>query len=150
MIRSRVTRYTYGTSTLLPFREGVDPVGRRTLDSDGNPYCEDRFRVFVSNGDSIEVEHVVERQTMPLRVDQENIFIGLYRALPPHPDYVDEPQCESIGSLTIDLSKVMHLPREQRLVRVMFKFGTTEIEVDAINVHTQQHVGCSLRFDASY
>lgn len=149
MIRSRLTRYTYGADVAPQFRPGIDPEDRRLSTPHGD-MCAGRFSVFVSNGDEVEAESTVTHQFWPIYENQERIDFTFYRTVPRSPVYVDEPQSEAIGKLTIELGESTRLPLAERIVDVEFRFGNTEIDVQAVNAHTGQRVGCALRFDCTY
>jgi hypothetical protein len=150
MIRSRLTRYTYGCDTALPFRPGVDPQAKRILDHSGRALCNDRFQIFIRNGDSAEADDSVSHSFAPVHPEQTAVGFTFYRTVPRDPGYVDDSDVEAVGTLKIELGDAMNLPVDQRSIRVMFRFGNTEIEVQAVNEHTGEQMRCTLRFDTTY
>ncbi|MBL7252716.1 Hsp70 family protein [Paractinoplanes lichenicola] len=150
MIRSRLARYTYGCDSAMAFRPNVDPQTKRWLDHNGKAWCTGRYQIFIRNGDSAELDDMVNHSFSPLDPEQTSLSFTFYRTVPRDPVYVDETAAESIGNLTVQLGDAMSLPLEQRSVRVMFRFGNTEIEVEAVNEHTGEQMTCTLRFDTAY
>jgi hypothetical protein len=150
MIRSRLARYTYGSGMVVAFRPSVDPPEKRILDHEGRALCVDRFAIFIRNRDAVEVSDTVSHTFTPVYPDQAEMDFEFHRTVTRDPGYIDDPQSEAIGTLRIELGDAMNLPLDSRAVRVMFRFGNTEIDVEAVNVHTGQQMHCSLRFDSAY
>jgi hypothetical protein len=148
-IRSRIARYTYGTGWSDLFRKGIDPDGKKET-REGVEYCKDRFRICVREGAAVEYDEVVVQQFIPVTSGQTEMTLPFYRTLDQAPEYVDAPGCEPLGDVTVVLGTAMDLLRPQRAVRVRFRFGGTQIEVTAVNVHTKQEYTCELRFHATY
>jgi hypothetical protein len=60
------------------------------------------------------------------------------------PRYVDEPTCELLGHVNVDLKEVMRLHLDQRTVQVSMRFGETEIKTRVVLVETGRELEHSL------
>ncbi len=149
-IRARRSRYTYGCDTATPFDHDRDPRDKLILDDAGQTLCRGRFQAFVQNGDTVEADAVTGRVFAPIYAEQRTVGFEFFRTIRRNPRYTDDPDCEQIGTATVDLGSAMDLPLEQRSVMVLMRFGQTEISVQGINMHTNQEVNTTLRFDTSY
>ncbi|NJP43278.1 Hsp70 family protein [Actinacidiphila epipremni] len=151
LIISRRSRYTYGCAVVWDFEPGRDPVSKRIYDPEGNAKCSNRFMIFVRNGDTVETGSVEEPKSFsPLYADMKSVVFQFFRTLTEQPRYIDEPGCEAIGTLTVELGSAMTLPLAQRNVLVHLGFGDAEISVRAVNQHSGQELDTTLRFDGGY
>jgi hypothetical protein len=143
---ARKTKFTYGCKTAFLFRPGVDAESRRFEDDAGRPLCE-RFQVFVTAGATVEVDHEVVRELLPIFSKQRVLELALCATHERDPQYVDEPGSQQIGLLSVDLEEVMHLPLADREILVAMRFGETEIRVRGTVKHSGKVVEATLRFD---
>lgn len=149
VIHARRSRYTYGCQITRPFEPIQDPVGKRITGPTGTLLCTARFNVFVTIGDTIEVDHVTTGVFSPIFEEQTGLHFQFYRTGSREPRYVDEAGCEEIGNLIIELGDATQLPLDQRDVQVEMRFGGTDISVLGRNLHTGEQVRTSLRFDVT-
>ena len=149
-IWSRRAKFTYGCDVRMPFDEVRDAGRPRVIDEDGKPRC-DRFSIFVSAGQEVRVGSSAPPQTfVPSTSAQKEVPFVFYASRDQDPRYVDDPGVQAIGQVTVKLAGAMHLPREQRKLAVRMKFGETQIEVDAVNVHTGKSEQTQLEFNSTY
>ncbi|KAF9979747.1 hypothetical protein BGZ75_009259, partial [Mortierella antarctica] len=59
-VSARVSRRCYGVSCEMPFEDGLDPISLRRYKIHG-VYCTDRFSLFVTKGQKVEVKECVSR-----------------------------------------------------------------------------------------
>ncbi|MER5369841.1 Hsp70 family protein [Streptomyces sp. NPDC002722] len=145
-VRARRARLTYGCNTSNTFRSQLDPENFRFTGPDGVDRCKNRFCVFVTTGQTVRVDEVVEHSLSPLWDTQKEIQIDVYGTLSGYPQYVTERNCQKIGSVTVDLASVMHLAHAKRGISVMMQFGETEIKVTATVKETGESVQANLDF----
>ncbi|WP_158751615.1 Hsp70 family protein [Streptomyces bicolor] len=130
VIWGRRSKYTYGFQTAMPFRDGVDPKGKRFVDDDGDILCADRFNVVVIRGEHVRADEVVETSLSVMRRSVRTFDIGLFATFSDDPQYVDEEGCERVGTVTADVSGSVGLPSSERQLDVYYAFGGTEIVVE--------------------
>ncbi|WP_432864900.1 Hsp70 family protein [Microbispora rosea] len=147
---ARKTKLTYGCSTSMTFREGIDPASRRFLPPDGVPRCRGRFSVFVRARDLVPVDKEIRHNYFPVYPDQSSLRIDVYSTPALRPIYVEDEGSRHIGSLSIDLSRVMHLAQNERGVAVFMRFGATQIRVRAQVINTGEAIEADLNFDPTY
>lgn len=147
VIRARKSRYTYGCAATVVFDPARDPRDKMFTDEYGTTRCRDRFSTFAVSGETIEADHAVTREYAPSDSSDKGIAFDFYRTSASDPRYIDEPGCEKIGELEIDLGSAMMLPFRERAVTVEMNFGDTDISVSAVNSYTGQRVLTTLRFD---
>ncbi|WP_147437482.1 Hsp70 family protein [Micromonospora musae] len=144
--RARRTRFTYGCETSRPFRDGIDPLNSlRTVD--GERHCVEHFDAFVKSSDIVEVGHSVTRKYVPLYDESTDVEMVIYRTRSRSPRYSTDPGSQRVGSVSVDLTSVMHLPRSERSVVVTMHFGDTELRVSAALSQTGKTVDATLQFD---
>ena len=144
IITERVLKFTYGVKCKMPFRDGIDPKSKLVW-TDMGPRCDFSFDKHVARGQSVTVgEAQSERDYTPSFHDQTILHIWFYASELTDPDYVDDPGCECIGKLDLDIS---HVPGglEDKRVYLSFTFSDTEIQATARIEETDEEV--TARFD---
>jgi hypothetical protein len=144
---SRQAKYTYGFETAKPFEEGVDSTMRMYRDDEGDLLCVGRFGVAVRRMDSVRVNDAHPFQIVPVREDQDELDVRLYRSAKADPRYVDEDGCEEIGRLTVDLSGTVGRPLRERPIMLLFYFGAAELRVEVFDPATEETSRVSVDFD---
>lgn len=129
VIWGRRSKYTYGFSYSLIFRDGVDPETKRWTDEYGDERCGQRFCVMVRRGDAIPVNLTRTCTVLALPSFTESTH-GLFVTYAPEPVYTDEEGVDQIGTVTVDVSASQGKVEGRRYYEVTFLFGTTEIEVE--------------------
>ncbi|CRK56859.1 heat shock 70kD protein 12B [Alloactinosynnema sp. L-07] len=139
--RARRSRRTYGIAMRMEFEEGVDLESKREHDAlDGTDRCTDRFAVLVAKGDLVPNGSEVWVDGHPIHGDQKFINVKFFAARGTVPRYVDEPECEYLGRVKVDLSPVMHLHLQDRGIRVYMRFGETEVRSRVVLEATGQEL----------
>jgi hypothetical protein len=148
--RARRSRFTYGVRCSRDFEMGLDPQDKKFETSDGLVKCNDHFAVFVRAGQTVGLKEEVSSLFFPLEPTQRKVKIDLYASAGPNPRYVTDPGCDSVGTLTIDVSSAMRFALNDRAIRVHMRFGETQLRASATLEHTGQSVSTSLRFHSNY
>ncbi|MGD0245017.1 MAG: hypothetical protein ABSB59_32465, partial [Streptosporangiaceae bacterium] len=128
--------FTLGIQAALPFRPGVDPESRRKVNPAGEARCSGRFDVFFVRGERVTGGEPVTRIYRPLREGQSVIKLDLLSTERADVQYVTDPGVETLATLTIDLSALLHLPMAERRVEVAFYLDQARIRVEARNPET--------------
>ena len=143
-ISQRVLKYTYGIRGMVPFREGIHPQSKNFSTAKG-PYCDNIFYKHVEKAQAIVVGDTnAETKFKPAFHDQRVMHLRFYASESKDPVFVDEPGCENIGELDLDIS---HVPGDlDGAVYVSFTFSNTENYATAQLEGTGEKVSASLNF----
>ena len=150
-IRSRRTRLTYGCQTCMVFDDERDREHlskREYFDDQQDWYIKNRFSIFVSSGESVDVNEKITHSFFPMTKEQKALKFTFYAAQSKRPRYVDESGVEEIGSLEVDISSTVG--EKERPVEVSLSFGKTEIAVEAKDIKTDKTYSTKLRFSSTY
>jgi len=135
--RIRRVQHTWGLSQIEDFDASRHDSKHRKRVS-GRDACDGIFGIYVHAGDPISPDKPATQTTLPYDASQDNILLELYSTLERWPDYVDDPGCAKSASVTIPISNMKHLPRDQREVEVAMYFGRAELEVHATNTLSRE------------
>lgn len=143
VITERVLKFTYGVGCNKAFREGIHPKSKLLL-TDVGPRCGFLFDKHVAKGQSVIAgESQTERKYTPSYNNQSVLHIWFYASELKDPVYVDDPGCERIGTLELDIS---HVPGNfHRKTYLSLTFSDTEIQAKARIDETGEEV--TTRFD---
>jgi hypothetical protein len=134
IIKSRKCRYTYGIANQRPFIAGKDKIEKKRI-YNGRNYCDDVFDKHVEIGQMLQLGKFQESKDYhPLNVDQVHIVLELYASTEKDPTYVDDPSCQLVGVLDIEVPK--RKPDEDGTVSVSINFSGTEFEIKACEKRT--------------
>ncbi|MFD9062112.1 Hsp70 family protein [Kitasatospora purpeofusca] len=148
--RARRSRFTYGCRTVPLFQRGVDRQEYRFRAADGRVRCRNRFSVLVSAGDTVDSDAEVIHVYHPIGKSQNALTLQLFATSDPEPRYVTGDGCDEVGSIRVDLGKVMRFPVKERGVRLHMRFGETEIRARAIVMRTGEEIEATVRFHSNY
>ncbi|KAG0557508.1 hypothetical protein M758_11G132600 [Ceratodon purpureus] len=133
-IASRISKKTYGFTSIEPFQKGVDP--REFMeDCDGVLKCKNRFKVYVRKGEMVEVDECISGTFMPIYHGQKSMVLELLSCDDEiEPRYTVGEWVKKEGEIVIDVSKDMKLQKERRLsVSLYFGRSSLEIKAEALN-----------------
>lgn len=135
-IFSRIARFTYGVETSLPVKDEETVLDKKRIAIiDGVRYERGVFNKHVTKGANLEVDKAqYEMAYLPLLKNQKAIRFLVYASSLENPKYVDDPECWPLGYITVDIPDTSEGP--DRMVRVRFNFGGTEIKVEGVNERT--------------
>lgn len=149
-LRHRRSRFTYGCNMASPAEPG-DRADYRTNDEDGTPFTSNRFQIFVSAGESVEVDQEVVHMFVPRRTKDRDVSFDLFRTTDPAPYYDTEEGMLKIGTIKFMLpASIMNLPRKERNIYLAMRFGGTQITVSARINGTDQAVDTTVEFDPTW
>lgn len=139
LIRTRRSRYTYGVGTGMVLDKTLD-AGRKTFTNDENVvYCDDRFMIYVSRGQSVPSGRPVTCTIYPAHSHMPSMDFELYRTRKHSPRYIDESEVTSLNK-----KLVLNLPagktKQERRAEISMYFGDTEVRVEAVQPTTGQKV----------
>ncbi|XP_033742404.1 heat shock 70 kDa protein 12B-like [Pecten maximus] len=145
-VTERISRFTYGVGANVAFILGLhDPLLMFLDHDDGLPRCSNGFSVHVRAGETVPVGLSCEpRRYVVVAKDQKQLPVQLYTTKDPDPIYVFEEGVTSIGDLIVEMPDTTK--GLNRGVDVVFTFGGAEIEVKAIDMHTQKENSAYFNF----
>ena len=143
VVTERVLKYTYGVRCNIPYKDGIHPKSKLVQMYRG-ARCDFVFDKHVTRGQSVTVgESQSERRYSPSFNDQSIMHIWFYASAMTDPDFVDDPGCERIAILDLDIS---HVPGNlDREVYLSLTFSDTEIKATARIEETGEEI--TTRFD---
>lgn len=147
VIPVRRSRFTYGCSTSKPFESGRDPEEKKIFSTyTGGWYCENRFDIFVTAGESVRAGKKSKPKTFePQQKDQTKIEFGFYATPKKEVRYIDEDGVKKIGNLTVELP--YDEGRNIHKVNITMYFGETEIMVEAVDEYSGEKCNTNLQFE---
>ncbi|MFD8882334.1 Hsp70 family protein [Streptomyces erythrochromogenes] len=148
--RARRSRFTYGVNTCMPFESGTDPEASKYTSSAEVELCNTRFSVFVSAGDTVDSDQEITHVYFPVEGTQTGVSFDLYATADPDPRYVTDKGCDEVGSIDVDLKRVMRFALNDRGIKLHMRFGETEVMARAVVMQTGEEVETSLRFHSNY
>lgn len=127
IISFRIIRYSYGVLSTPLFDEKIHDSKRKIV-RDGIERCNNVFTFFMEAGTLMRRNTEIKRSYRTRERFQENLWIEVFYAERSNVRYTDEDHCHKLGEIVVHLLK----PSEQgQLVDVVFKFGETELTVEA-------------------
>jgi molecular chaperone DnaK (HSP70) len=114
VIGARLSRYTYGCNIAEHFDPVLDVGRTRHPDEDGIDRCGNRFKVFVTLGETVPADEVRSHNFVPLSSRQNGLYFAFYRTTAKAPRYVDEVGCERIGGIEVKLGEAASARSTQR------------------------------------
>lgn len=107
------------------FEEGVHPVSRKYINSDGDAKVDDLFSLHVQDGQKLKIDDVQSEKTYQMaRADLDGVTVFFYATKSSNPSFVDEPGCYKVGRLDVSVPGY----GKEREVIVSMSFGKTEVE----------------------
>lgn len=145
-IQARKVRYTYGVGSNTKFNPRIhSPERKFHNDDDGVDYCRNTFSKHVTKGDLLEIDVAQsDLPYSPMSATQTSIVFPFFVSSDSDPKYVDEPNCDQIGKMSVSIPDSRG--RTDRSVRVKLIFGGTEIKVLATEVSTQKVTEAKLNY----
>lgn len=126
IVRSRISKYTYGTEIINPFMEGVHPEKYKVFEN-GMYKCRYLFEPFVHAGDEVPIDSVVSKQFITDTFDVEE-GVGIYASSSLHPQFVTESTCTKLGAIKLETARHRTLNEMQ--------FGGTEFTMQITDLDT--------------
>lgn len=130
-LKGRKARYTYGTDLTVKYDPNKYPEDKIVINSNGQATVENVFDKVVCKGQEIEVDMEIERFYHALDDDQTHISIPLFCSDYKNPIFVTDESIRKEGVLQVELPSKPYKDEDSRWVRVLWRFGTTEINARA-------------------
>ncbi|XP_062578711.1 heat shock 70 kDa protein 12A-like [Saccostrea cucullata] len=144
VIKSRISKYTYGTAVIRYFLEDFDDPANK-IEEDGKPYCRNVFNKLAEVGQSFEVGETADTEVFAHKVDMTKMKIRVYRSSEANPRYVTDESCSQIGNMLLDMPGY----GIERKVTVSLSFGDEEITCKGVNESGESvHVTLDLLSDS--
>ena len=97
--------------------------------------CRNVFETFMKKNKSVPVDTIVKLEYHTVMNYQSTVSVAIYFTKKNSANYVDDQGCKKLGEFLVDIPKASE---ERRYVDVEFRFGSTELQVTAIERKTQQ------------
>ena len=144
---------TYGIETSVVY-DDENPVHKmaETFTEDGNTYCKNVFAPFIQVGDEMKEEYVYSTFYSPTKNSQEMMSFPVYTS--PSKRYVHftrtankvHPELKLSAMINIDVSEESTIPKDQRIVEVVFDFSSAEVMIYAHFLDSQKVILASMDF----
>ena len=143
----RTADATYGTVAMIPYDEcnRIHKQRKKVCGADNIYYCRHLFLPFVKIGEELDPDCVYITSYTPGTEEQTSIRVHLYSTKEADIHFVLDKTTKKptkglnhLGSVEVNLSNGMSLPRHRREVEIVFDFSSIEIVVYAIFVHTRE------------
>lgn len=109
-----------------------------------------RLVPLVVKGDLVPSDSEVEHGAVPSTGAQTAVKFDFYSCADGVPRYGDEPNCDFLGTLTVELDEeVMRLALRDRRIRIYLKFGETEIKCRIVVLVTGKELDCTFELATS-
>lgn len=142
---SRRSKYTYGFAVVKPWEAGVDDPMRKETRGDGELLCRGRFRVAVRRMQQVAIDEPFPFRIRPADADGHEVKVRLYRTRASDPRYVDEPGCELVAEMAVDVSETVG--RDDRPLSLLLFFGRSQISGEANDLVTKKQFKVTADFD---
>ena len=130
-ITERVMRTTYGAACARNFIQGVHREEEKFV-ADGIEKCNNLFRLFVRENDTVRNGQEITRNYTPARAADINLRVPFYATSNPDAEYVTDPGMTKIGSVMVQSPDTWR--GKDRKIEVSMYFGSTEITATARDV----------------
>ncbi|KAL3871018.1 hypothetical protein ACJMK2_039182 [Sinanodonta woodiana] len=134
VIGHRVCRFSYGVKTSVKFVNGKHREDKKKTVRNED-LCVDIFDTHVHKGQSVKLNaEQIPILYKPQKPGQKNISFELYSSTECYPMYVTDKGCRKLGKITVD---ILEDSKMENAVEVSFRFGGTEIQVEARDQKTR-------------
>ncbi|XP_072535222.1 heat shock 70 kDa protein 12A-like [Salminus brasiliensis] len=144
IVESRISLYTYGIATFIRLGENESEGKSMFVNRDGEKFCGGFFDSLVKKDESVSVDEVRQCTFRPVDRDQTEMRFSFYCTESTSAEFVDEEGMMNIGSFSVPVPKCSTY--RNRSVRLEVKFGYTEMQARAIDVHSGRSHSVKLDF----
>ncbi|KAL3857848.1 hypothetical protein ACJMK2_012478 [Sinanodonta woodiana] len=128
ILKSRISRYTFGVETNEPFDPNRHRSEKRWVADDGTVYAKNVFSSHVTIGQVVSVgDSQPPHVYVSIYPDQKFITLKIYQSKEKAPQYVTDPSCMLLGELIVALPKPFG--ESTKKVAVTIVYGGTELTV---------------------
>ncbi|KAK3584299.1 hypothetical protein CHS0354_013251 [Potamilus streckersoni] len=143
---SRISRFTYGIDTYIPFNTKKHQQEKKEIDSSGEIWCKDVFDIHVKRNQIVSLNEELPAQVYePFEKDQTCITCNIYQTESLNPMYVTDKGCKKIGSLVVEMPD--HNQGTERNALVTMMYARTELRVKGIDITTGKEFKTSIVYD---
>ncbi|KAL3857063.1 hypothetical protein ACJMK2_011759 [Sinanodonta woodiana] len=136
IFESRISCFTYGIDTKIPFDLRKHQNGKMKVDSSRKILCKDVFHIHINS---------TKPFYEPLEIYQRSIRCNIFQTVSLNPVYVTEKGCKKIGSLVVEMPD--HTEGTERNALVTMFYRGTELGVKGIDVATGKEFKTSIVYD---
>eukprot|EP00047_Mylnosiga_fluctuans_P009903 m.264741 g.264741 ORF g.264741 m.264741 type:complete len:711 (+) comp28529_c0_seq1:65-2197(+) len=133
VIRSRKTRFTYGTRISKPFQSDIHDEARKIWDAKLQEHRVAIFWPLVKENESVDVDEIVKHPFLPMYDDQTAVSFELL--VSPKRDVIycedESAHVARVGCITVPVND--RASGSARDCWLTMKFGATEIKVEAVS-----------------
>lgn len=130
VIRSRCSRFTYGCGMSTEFDPKLDPETKKFWHTERKvDYCHQRFKVFVTAGDSVSIDNKITHIFSAHSSNQTKSYFPIYTTPNKEVRYTDEDGVKKVGEIEVNMPDTTG--GINRKIKITMYFGRTEIEVEA-------------------
>jgi len=144
-ISFRMSPYTYGVKTTIPFCHGIHPEQKLCVYK-GTEYCEDVFSVHVKIDQLVETgTPISDKIYEPFHPERSVIYFDVVTSTSRNPVFVTDADSKKIGSFKVNLPFCEF--KRTKEVNVKMIFSGTELKVEARDNITNQLYTTSFSFE---
>lgn len=140
-ITSRVVRYTYGVEVSKDYDPRMHTSDRRVI-VDDEALCRGVFDPFVLAETSVMIGTAITEEYTTTEKFQKEHYLPIYISTSKNPRYTDDDESSFLGTVIVPIKNPTESYRD---VKVHFYFGFTELEIEAIDVESNEK--CEVKFD---
>ena len=142
IVQERVAAKSYGIHCLRAF-DSTKHSEKKAEFHDGKKYCAGIYSEFIKRGQKLRTGEVIEITTLPVKPDQENVWLRIYCATTTVA-YVDDEGCSAMADLTVDMPDITGGLNRKVLTEI--EFSGTELHVVATDETTGKSCDGSIEF----
>ena len=125
-IDSRICKYSYGIARMMRFKEQHKEQKRVPIN--GVDWCDDLFNKHIEVGQTVRTDDdFKDEEYFPVTGEMKQAVLEVYASPNHNPTYIDDPGCQLIGLIRIDLTG----GDVEAKVLVKLIFGGTELRIEA-------------------
>lgn len=140
-ITSRIVRYTYGVEVSKDYDPRMHTPDRRVI-VDGEALCRGVFDAFMKAETSVSVGTAITEIYTTTEKFQKEHYLPIYISTSKNPRYTDDDESSFLGTVKVPIKNPTEHDRD---VKVNFYFGFTELEIEAVDVDSNEK--CEVKFD---
>ncbi|XP_019623428.1 PREDICTED: heat shock 70 kDa protein 12B-like [Branchiostoma belcheri] len=142
-IQERVSARTYGVRSMTTFIEGLHPPQKKVV-AHGTALATDIFNKFVGVDELVELQCRRSIDFKALRDDQRSATVYLFSTSKRDPQFTTDHGMSLCGRVQVDMPDTRG--GRERVIRVTFIFGGTEIDVQAEDLTSHMRAFATIDF----
>ncbi|KAI8510870.1 hypothetical protein Bbelb_117860 [Branchiostoma belcheri] len=142
-IRERVSARTYGVRSMTTFIDGLHPLQKKVV-AHGTALATDIFNKFVGVDELVELQCRRSIDFKAVRDDQRSATVYLFSTSERDPQFTTDHGMSLCGRIHVDMPDTRG--GRERVIRVTFIFGGTEIDVQAEDLTSHMRAFATIDF----